>query len=317
MIRICAYTNEAEKAISLFESLKNIGFIEYAEPYNALIFALSSHSNFARRAIDFYRTMLKRKVVPDRHTFVAVLKATAHIGDINTACEVLETMKTLNVEMTEHTYNGLIRTYAGACIHPDVKEDHIAMYIKDAWELLAQMKEKDIPITNRILNNMVLLHCNALYTQELHEKVLPMFEKLQILPNIHTYQQLMRHYTNISEIGAAMEIYDKMKELSIVPNAGVMDNYLQIAVMSKNNDYIIDALTQYIDRDMLPRQKYIKSLSRTKDMPDRLYVALQKFPIKFGDVRKEFRTFTPPTLGPRLKMKTIKRKPYNKRVKVR
>ena len=85
MIRICAATHDAEKAISLFNRLKTHGFVEYAEPYNSLIFALASRSNYARRAVDLYRSMQKRRVVPDRHTFIAVLKATAHTGDVPAA----------------------------------------------------------------------------------------------------------------------------------------------------------------------------------------------------------------------------------------
>jgi len=61
-----------------------------------------------------YRRMQKSRVVPDYHTFTGVLKATSHIGDVPTACEVLETMKNLGFEMTAPIYNGLIRTYAGA-----------------------------------------------------------------------------------------------------------------------------------------------------------------------------------------------------------
>jgi hypothetical protein len=37
--------------------------------------------------------------------------------------------------MTEHTYNELIRVYAGACLQENVKEEHIDMYIKDSMEL--------------------------------------------------------------------------------------------------------------------------------------------------------------------------------------
>ena len=41
--------------------------------------------------------------------------------------------------------------------------------MQDAWNLIEQMKEKDIPINIFILNNMLLLHKNALFTQEVHE----------------------------------------------------------------------------------------------------------------------------------------------------
>lgn len=49
-------------------------------------------------------------------------------------------MKIHNVAMTEHSYNGLLRTYAGAAGVRKVKEEHVDLYIKDAWELFEQMK---------------------------------------------------------------------------------------------------------------------------------------------------------------------------------
>lgn len=37
-------------------------------------------------------------------------------------------------------YNGLIKTYAGACLIPHVKEAHIDEYIEDAWKLFEQVR---------------------------------------------------------------------------------------------------------------------------------------------------------------------------------
>lgn len=50
-------------------------------------------------------------------------------------------MKIYNLPMTEHIYNELIRVYAGACQIQNVKEEHVDMYIKDAWELFKSMEE--------------------------------------------------------------------------------------------------------------------------------------------------------------------------------
>ena len=226
MIRICAATHDAEKALNIFDQMREEGFIEIAETYNSLIFALASRSNYARRAVDLYRKMVQRKVVPDRHTFTGVLKATAHTGDVPTACEILETMRTLNIDMTVHTYNGLIRTYAGACLVPDVDQGHIEVYIKDAWELLDQMRDKEIDINIYVLNSMVLLHANALCTQELHERVLPLFERYKIEPDVYTYQHLIEHYEKIQEVDTAIDLYDRMITNGLEPNAHTLNTYL-------------------------------------------------------------------------------------------
>lgn len=42
MIRLCAATHDAEKAMKLRMILDTVGFMEYASNYNSLIFALAS-----------------------------------------------------------------------------------------------------------------------------------------------------------------------------------------------------------------------------------------------------------------------------------
>ena len=54
---------------------------------------------------------------------------------MQTAYDALQDMKIHGIPLTEHSYNGLLRTYAGAAAVRQVKEEHIDMYIKDAWEL--------------------------------------------------------------------------------------------------------------------------------------------------------------------------------------
>lgn len=94
-------------------------------------------------AIEFWHQMQLKGVLPDQHTPVAVLKACSKLGDTQTAFDVLHDMKLHNIEINEHVYNGLIRTYAGAAGLRNVKEDHINSYIRDAWALFDQIKTSD------------------------------------------------------------------------------------------------------------------------------------------------------------------------------
>lgn len=295
MIRLWTARHEAEKALNLWERLKIIGFIEWAEPYNAIIFALASRPEYSRQAIDFYRTMQKKRIVPDYHTFTAVLKATSQYGDIPVACEVLDTMRNLGFEMTPQTYNGLIRTYAGAWKIPNVQESHIESYVKDAWALLDQMKEKDIPLNIQLLNSMILLHKNAVYVQELHDQVLPLFEKHKIKPDIHTYQYLIELYSIMSDTDLAIETYDRIISLGFKPNPGIMRVYLFEAINTSDTSRIVDALENYIGSKYEPPAKAIQQLMKMRNPPDHLFVTLKKFPKQYGKYRSQFREFSPPS----------------------
>jgi len=48
---------------------------------------------------------------------------------------VLQEMKLNGIEANEHTYNQLIKVYAGAVGLQNVLHEHIEMYIRDAWIL--------------------------------------------------------------------------------------------------------------------------------------------------------------------------------------
>ena len=109
-----------------------------------------------------------KSIVPDSHTFIGVFRACAKLGDTQTAYDALQDMKIHGIPMTDHTYNGLIRTYAGAASVRFVKEEHVDMYIKDSMDLIEQIKKDDnVEINIHILNSLVLLHSNALRVDDL------------------------------------------------------------------------------------------------------------------------------------------------------
>ena len=47
MVRLCAATHEAEKAIKIFNEMEMNGYTRHAMPYNSIIFALASSKNHA------------------------------------------------------------------------------------------------------------------------------------------------------------------------------------------------------------------------------------------------------------------------------
>jgi pentatricopeptide repeat protein len=129
-----------------------------------------------------------KSIVPDSHTFIGVFRACAKLGDTQTAYDALQDMKIHGIPMTDHTYNGLIRTYAGAASVRFVKEEHVDMYIKDSMDLIEQIKKDDnVEINIHILNSLVLLHSNALRVDDLDANVLPLYTKHKIKHDIFTY----------------------------------------------------------------------------------------------------------------------------------
>lgn len=121
-------------------------------------------------------------------------------------------MKILGFPMTEHVYNELIRTYAGACKIDHVREEHIDLYIKDAFQLYKTMESEGLEVNIQILNSLVLLYANALRPEQLEAEVLPLFDKYRMKQDVYTYQNLSKMYLMLRDIDTVMSLYDRLKE---------------------------------------------------------------------------------------------------------
>jgi pentatricopeptide repeat protein len=55
MVRLCAATHEAEKAMLIFNEMEQHGFVRHAIPYNSIIFALASTKRYAEKALEYWR----------------------------------------------------------------------------------------------------------------------------------------------------------------------------------------------------------------------------------------------------------------------
>ena len=93
MIRLCSKAKNPQKAIRMFNELQLDGFVEHSKPFNSIMMACSTQKIFAPRAIEYWHLMHMKAIEPDQVTFVAVLRACAQLGDIQTAYDVLHELK--------------------------------------------------------------------------------------------------------------------------------------------------------------------------------------------------------------------------------
>lgn len=105
MIRVCAKTKDAEKGIRLWSDLEIDGFVEHSKPFNSIMMACASRREYAPKAIEYWHTMHMKAIEPDNVTFVAVLKACAMLGDVQTAFDVLQELKLKGGIMNENVFN--------------------------------------------------------------------------------------------------------------------------------------------------------------------------------------------------------------------
>lgn len=201
MIRLCAATHDSERALRMFNDLQLDGFIEHSKPYNSIMMACASTKRYAHKAIEYWHVMHAKDIMPDRHTYVAVLKACAQLGDTQTAYDALQELKLRGLPVNEHIFNQLIKVYAGALNVPNVKHEHAEMWLNDGWQLYESMiKETDVEPNIYILNSLTLLFSNSLKAEELERKVLPLYAKNKIKYDVYTFQHITKMYLNLRQL---------------------------------------------------------------------------------------------------------------------
>lgn len=161
-MRICAKIHHAEMAIKVFEKLKEDRQNMTCLPINSYIKALASRKDYAEKAIETFRAELTGNMQPDIDTYISVLKATATIGDVKTAYDVIQYIKEAEMPINKYIYNGLLRTYAGAISAQITLPSLRDLYMKDAWELFKNVTIKSPEMVNPVMvDSLLLVHTNG------------------------------------------------------------------------------------------------------------------------------------------------------------
>lgn len=103
-----------------------------------------SYSQYAERALEYYRLMQMKNIPIDSDTIVCTLKACSKSGDVKTAVDVIKTMNERGIQANKYIYNLIIRVYSGACNLETVDIDLCAKYVEDAWKIFNEAAAKQM-----------------------------------------------------------------------------------------------------------------------------------------------------------------------------
>ncbi len=292
IIRVCGSTNNVRRALIVLEALETKGFMKNVMTYNSLLRALSSSKNYAERAFDEYIKMKNEGVKPDSYTFVYLLKASAQLGDIDSANNFIKEMKVMDIAITKYHCIELIRTYAGASRIPYVKYEHVESYIKDAWEIFKYIEDNNMPIDKYVLNSLIELHC-AVQKKELVEGlVLPLFEKHGVQMDQFSYMYIIKMLVDLRNHEEVFKIYDIVKQKNLPMLEPMLNAVLESGMRANKIDIIVDSLEKIKEKNLYAEPRLVKELANLEDIPDRLYVELKNW-LPYNKMKSRIREFRP------------------------
>eukprot|EP00826_Nyctotherus_ovalis_P043413 TRINITY_DN456_c0_g1_i10.p2 TRINITY_DN456_c0_g1~~TRINITY_DN456_c0_g1_i10.p2 ORF type:complete len:140 (+),score=24.78 TRINITY_DN456_c0_g1_i10:261-680(+) len=108
-------------------------------------------------------------------------------------------------------------------------------------------------------------------------------------------------YTLANERTKVLEIFDKFKEAKLPPSIYIYNMHLDAAIRLNDSNRIVETLHTIAQLGMTPKRHYLKILGQMKDLPDRVFMALQSF-WKFANVRYPKHRFSSHSFRPRKRM---------------
>lgn len=317
MIKLAGFTHDPEKALKLYEYFELEGFNHYTINFNSLLFALSSTKRYAEKALEVFQKMKMKKVLPDSYTYVCVLRATAHLGDINTANEVLKEMKLMDIPINEYICNGLIRTYSGAARIPYVKLEHLEEYLKDAWNIFYFMEKNNLPIKVQILDSLLEIYCVMHKKEDIDGLILPLYEKFGYEYTPFTYEYLTRMMLDLRDYDRLIRIYTKLNKEKDIKNKltdKILNCCIETGMRTNDCDLIVSALENFVPINKMPSYTLLKKLANIENLPDSLFVELKNW-IDTDKFSRKFRVFSPAQIRERSRSLPDKFRNRGKRIK--
>ncbi|CAB4416186.1 unnamed protein product [Rhizophagus irregularis] len=225
----------------IFSQMSNYDIVPDAVTYNTLMQYIKKQNgvDYYEKAIDQYRTMIKKSIVPSDRTFNILLNS-AIVKDIRKsrlhhrrlskyqeAEESMELSLILN-EMRSKGYIIDIVTYS-------ILMKNFVHYKKmeEAEKLLQQMKDNVINPNQYIFNIMIYGYCKS-HNMSMAQQVVKKMIISGFWKDLKTYTSLINGYVAIGEIGESLREFEEMKRSGLIPDKFVYTSLIDMFANKKN-----------------------------------------------------------------------------------
>jgi pentatricopeptide repeat protein len=194
MIKACRVNRECEQALSMLDDLRASDEYPTDITYTELIRVMSTRSDFAPKAFDFFRQMQAEGFELNTRIGVYLVRACAELGDLNKLRKTVTEIVNSGLPITPSVYTHSIRCIANSVREKGVSDFEKASHIRLAWHLVGGLREKlGKPVQPAVLNAVTQVYANAGFTDHALA-MLDQFVKAEVVPNTHTYEILLEMF---------------------------------------------------------------------------------------------------------------------------
>nr|XP_043633611.1 pentatricopeptide repeat-containing protein At2g37230-like [Erigeron canadensis] len=238
--------------VSIFSKLEELGVPISIKSYNYLLEMLLGKKKYALADKYFNKMLSEGVVVPNKHTYILMLKAYCGTKRRDIVYSLFKDMKDRNFGLNLYDFNTIIDGFV------EVKD------MEEAKNFLMAMKEEKIEPSLFTYKSMISGYVQVRKMEEA-EKFMMEMKARNIEPGLFTYNEMINGYTMVGKMEDAHKVFEEMKEGSIEPDMITYVTMIKGYVLVGKLDYGLELFEEMKGKKFGDEVYYKYCLDRLKE----------------------------------------------------
>ncbi|KAF4702755.1 hypothetical protein FOZ62_007180 [Perkinsus olseni] len=212
MIKACRKKEECERAMGIFEDMKQSGQFPTDITYQELILCYSTDKYFSPRAFEIWNQMQAEDMSMTIPIARGLLQACATLGDVPRLQATLRAIRLAGVPLTTQMHGLCIRVFGSAMQLKGTTDFERVSHLRCAWHIVAALRESNNKLTADVLDEITKVYAAGGFASHAIDMV-QQYASFGVAPTVRTYETLLRMLgKGMGDNARFMALYTQMKE---------------------------------------------------------------------------------------------------------
>ncbi|EER14427.1 pentatricopeptide repeat-containing protein, putative [Perkinsus marinus ATCC 50983] len=212
MVKACRKKEECERAMGVFEDMKQSGQFPTDITYQELILCYSTDKYFAPRAFEIWNQMQAEDMPMTTPIARGLLQACATLGDVPRLQATVRAIRLAGIPFSTQMHGLCIRVFGAAMQLKGTTDFERVSHLRCAWHIVSAVRESNKKLTADILDEVTKVYAAGGFASHAIDMV-QQYASFGVAPTVRTYETLLRMLgKGMGDNARFMALYTQMKE---------------------------------------------------------------------------------------------------------
>ncbi|GFE55681.1 pentatricopeptide repeat domain-containing, putative [Babesia ovis] len=275
MIKACVSSNNAEKALAIYDEMQKLNICPSNYTYEALIHCLSRRKDHAHQCFALYNRLKASENRITYDTYLHIFHACEVVGNPRKVNDILRDIHASGFAINEQMALAVARALISDIQSPDASSFDKVSRIKRVWNVVHSLLSVKNTVTPNLMNTIIEVYERAGYYDYALD-VLSYFPRLDVKPNNDTYSILLRIFAErMQDPGRFFALWNRVR-MKIAPNQELLNMALNMALVSNSSKRTLEILEQMYTAKVYPSSDLIRKLHQKGKNVTQIHIMINK-----------------------------------------